>query len=202
MMAAFTLVLYWKNHWVTYYILKLYLIIVCPHPAQSTEFVSWLKCMNEFEQGIPWQIFAAQTYVLHCNWQSLGFANFSIRFVMIQLLLNWFTVCSLFSRRERNRRHAKMTRDRKKMFLSSIKDSIAKMEEENNRMRFVLACHSPTLSAVVCSSAGVSDWKTIWHFISLWKRCWYLQLNQYRTTVHGVTLEESTSYLTKHSSFP
>jgi len=60
-------------------------------------------------------------------------------------------------RRERNRRHAKMTRDRKKMFLSSIKDSIAKMEEENNRMRFVLACHSPTLSAVVCSSAGVSD---------------------------------------------
>ena len=37
-------------------------------------------------------------------------------------------------RRERNRLHAKMTRDRKKLFVSAIEQTIVKLEEENKFM--------------------------------------------------------------------
>mmetsp|Transcript_27932 Transcript_27932/g.41410 ORF Transcript_27932/g.41410 Transcript_27932/m.41410 type:complete len:311 (-) Transcript_27932:292-1224(-) len=59
-------------------------------------------------------------------------------------------------RRERNRMHAKMTRDRKKLFISSIEKTIADLEEHNKRMRGILAkqalrhsgCVTPDLSPV------------------------------------------------------
>jgi len=38
-------------------------------------------------------------------------------------------------RRERNRMHAKMTRDRKKSFIASLKRVILKLEGENQRLR-------------------------------------------------------------------
>ncbi|KAL3918604.1 MAG: hypothetical protein SGILL_004157 [Bacillariaceae sp.] len=42
-------------------------------------------------------------------------------------------------RRERNRMHAKMTRDRKKNFVSTIQKTIQQLESSNQRMRAVLA---------------------------------------------------------------
>lgn len=42
-------------------------------------------------------------------------------------------------RRERNRMHAKMTRDRKKVFISSVEKTITELETENRRMREILA---------------------------------------------------------------
>lgn len=42
-------------------------------------------------------------------------------------------------RRERNRMHAKMTRDRKKCFIATIEKTIDDLEKENNRMRSVLS---------------------------------------------------------------
>ncbi|CAJ1955281.1 unnamed protein product [Cylindrotheca closterium] len=41
-------------------------------------------------------------------------------------------------RRERNRMHAKMTRDRKKNFISSIEKTIEKLESRNGRMKKIL----------------------------------------------------------------
>jgi Basic region leucine zipper len=41
--------------------------------------------------------------------------------------------------RERNRMHAKMTRDRKKSFISTIEQTIEELESTNRRMRAVLA---------------------------------------------------------------
>ena len=40
--------------------------------------------------------------------------------------------------RERNRMHAKMTRDRKKNFISTIEKTIADLERDNKRMRMTL----------------------------------------------------------------
>uniref|UniRef100_A0A7S3P7D5 BZIP domain-containing protein n=1 Tax=Amphora coffeiformis TaxID=265554 RepID=A0A7S3P7D5_9STRA len=42
-------------------------------------------------------------------------------------------------RRERNRMHAKMTRDRKKCFIVTIEKTIEDLENENNRMRSLLS---------------------------------------------------------------
>ena len=44
----------------------------------------------------------------------------------------------MFSR-ERNRMHAKMTRDRKKLFISSVENTIADLEDNNKCMRDILA---------------------------------------------------------------
>lgn len=60
-------------------------------------------------------------------------------------------------RRERNRMHAKMTRDRKKLFISSVEKTISDLEENNKRMRSILAkqamrhssCVTPDLAPVV-----------------------------------------------------
>lgn len=59
-------------------------------------------------------------------------------------------------RRERNRMHAKMTRDRKKLFVSSVEKTITDLEEQNKRMRDLLAkqalrhaaCVTPDLAPV------------------------------------------------------
>ena len=45
-------------------------------------------------------------------------------------------------RRERNRMHAKMTRDRKKIFVTSIKHAITKLESNNQLMRDALNKHA------------------------------------------------------------
>jgi len=42
-------------------------------------------------------------------------------------------------RRERNRMHAKMTRDRKKVFINSVEKTIKGLEADNKRMRGILA---------------------------------------------------------------
>jgi len=52
-------------------------------------------------------------------------------------------------RRERNRMHAKMTRDRKKCFISSVEKTIAQLEDDNRRMKEQLLRHSSTPGAVV-----------------------------------------------------
>lgn len=49
-------------------------------------------------------------------------------------------------RRERNRMHAKMTRDRKKLFVASIEQAINKLESDNRKMRDVLSKHSKLAS--------------------------------------------------------
>ena len=43
-----------------------------------------------------------------------------------------------FHRRERNRMHAKMTRDRKKCFIASLKRVISRLEEENKQLHETL----------------------------------------------------------------
>mmetsp|Transcript_8648 Transcript_8648/g.13379 ORF Transcript_8648/g.13379 Transcript_8648/m.13379 type:complete len:316 (+) Transcript_8648:312-1259(+) len=45
-------------------------------------------------------------------------------------------------RRERNRMHAKMTRDRKKYFIASVQRTITQLENENNRLSEALAKQS------------------------------------------------------------
>jgi hypothetical protein len=45
----------------------------------------------------------------------------------------------LFIRRERNRMHAKMTRDRKKSFISTIETTIEELESNNQRMKLALS---------------------------------------------------------------
>ena len=42
-------------------------------------------------------------------------------------------------RRERNRLHAKMTRDRKKVYIETLSRAVADLEDENRRVREALA---------------------------------------------------------------
>lgn len=57
-------------------------------------------------------------------------------------------------RRERNRVHAKMTRDRKKTFMVTIERTIAQLERENQKMRETLAAH---IAATAVSSSNISS---------------------------------------------
>jgi hypothetical protein len=63
-----------------------------------------------------------------------------------------------FFSRERNRMHAKMTRDRKKTFIAEITTTIQMLEANNQRMRAVLAdvvkTHFKTTSQPDCSSTN------------------------------------------------
>lgn len=67
-------------------------------------------------------------------------------------------------RRERNRMHAKMTRDRKKIFISSVEKTIADLEEHNKLMRDILAkqalrhseCVTPESGPVIKSTGSIS----------------------------------------------
>jgi len=58
----------------------------------------------------------------------------------------------MFIRRERNRIHAKMTRDRKKMFMANIEQTIVQLEEENKKMRDSLAAH---IAAAALSESSI-----------------------------------------------
>jgi len=57
-------------------------------------------------------------------------------------------------RRERNRMHAKMTRDRKKLFISSVEKTIADLEEHNKKMREILAKQALRHSSCVTPDLG------------------------------------------------
>ena len=69
------------------------------------------------------------------------------------------------SSRERNRMHAKMTRDRKKGFISAIERTIEELETDNKRMRDALAkvadsvtpLSSPLLSPAPSSVSPTPD---------------------------------------------
>ena len=64
------------------------------------------------------------------------------------------TILSCFpSQRERNRLHAKHTRDRRKNFLHALEKTIQELQERNRRMRLALEkmenlSHFPTISLV------------------------------------------------------
>lgn len=60
----------------------------------------------------------------------------------------------MINSRERNRMHAKMTRDRKKLFISSVEKTIAELEQNNKRMRSILAKQAVDHAkvAVTCTS--------------------------------------------------
>lgn len=59
-------------------------------------------------------------------------------------------------RRERNRMHAKMTRDRKKLFISSVEKTIAELEQNNKRMRDILAKQAVQHSGVIVPTKSVT----------------------------------------------
>jgi len=69
----------------------------------------------------------------HLNWKTGVYTNEK----GIRILLTNKQLESL--RRERNRMHAKMTRDRKKSFIAAIEKTIEELESSNKRMRSVLA---------------------------------------------------------------
>ena len=62
-----------------------------------------------------------------------------------------------FYRRERNRMHAKMTRDRKKSFITCVEKTIAQLEKDNQKMRDTLRfqvqqCETTSLPISECDS--------------------------------------------------
>eukprot|EP00584_Thalassiosira_punctigera_P021229 CAMPEP_0172553004 /NCGR_PEP_ID=MMETSP1067-20121228/47784_1 /TAXON_ID=265564 ORGANISM="Thalassiosira punctigera, Strain Tpunct2005C2" /NCGR_SAMPLE_ID=MMETSP1067 /ASSEMBLY_ACC=CAM_ASM_000444 /LENGTH=264 /DNA_ID=CAMNT_0013341095 /DNA_START=230 /DNA_END=1024 /DNA_ORIENTATION=- len=59
-------------------------------------------------------------------------------------------------RRERNRMHAKMTRDRKKCFIASLKRVMSKLEDENRQLRETLekSCAGPRFESSEENKAG------------------------------------------------
>ena len=75
-------------------------------------------------------------YIYMCN----GFHICNRSETTIHLISYLFVSSSvvLSYRRERNRMHAKMTRDRKKTFIASLKRVISKLEEENRQLRETL----------------------------------------------------------------
>lgn len=68
--------------------------------------------------------------------------------------------CALISncRRERNRMHAKMTRDRKKCYIASIKRVITKLEDQNQHLRDTLEkSQALSANAAVAAAAEVNE---------------------------------------------
>lgn len=57
-------------------------------------------------------------------------------------------------RRERNRVHAKMTRDRKKNFVSNLELSVKKLSNENEKMKEILASHVAATTVASLSNLG------------------------------------------------
>lgn len=55
------------------------------------------------------------------------------------IVLTWSILRTFFGdRRERNRMHAKMTRDRKKCFIATIEKTIEDLQNENKRLKDML----------------------------------------------------------------
>jgi hypothetical protein len=50
--------------------------------------------------------------------------------------------------------HAKMTRDRKKLFISSVEKTIAELEQKNKRMRDILAKQAVQYSQISAAMGG------------------------------------------------
>jgi hypothetical protein len=74
----------------------------------------------------------------------------------IMFLYIYIYLCTLifFDSRERNRMHAKMTRDRKKCFIATIEKTIYELESDVNRMHHILKQVSGTKSASTLASAS------------------------------------------------
>mmetsp|Transcript_2050 Transcript_2050/g.4721 ORF Transcript_2050/g.4721 Transcript_2050/m.4721 type:complete len:370 (-) Transcript_2050:911-2020(-) len=87
-------------------------------------------------QPLTIQIDGAPTVIggpgTHINWKTGMYSNQQ----GFQRLLTQEQLEAL--RRERNRMHAKMTRDRKKSFISTIEHTISRLEASNRRMKNVL----------------------------------------------------------------
>jgi len=60
-------------------------------------------------------------------------------------------------RRERNRMHAKMTRDRKKSYIANVERGIAKLEEDNQKMRDILICHASLAQRIQHTPTAPTD---------------------------------------------
>jgi hypothetical protein len=63
-----------------------------------------------------------------------------VRFLLVKVVTisDCFFLISSLSSRERNRVHAKMTRDRKKCFVSTIEKTISDLEADITRMKTIL----------------------------------------------------------------
>jgi hypothetical protein len=89
--------------------------------------------------------------------------NFSIFFTTrsLTIILTSFDDTISNHSRERNRMHAKMTRDRKKLFINSVEKTISDLEENNKRMRQILAKqalrHSPCVTPDFAPVEGNPD---------------------------------------------
>ena len=99
--------------------------------------------------------------------RSFSYLFFSLVLLLTTLhssFLNSFSLSFLKrSRRERNRMHAKMTRDRKKSFIAAIEKTIEELESSNERMNAVLTevissrKSSVSTESIVLSSARNSN---------------------------------------------
>ena len=96
----------------------------------------------------------------------------------ISCMLCSLFICASLHSRERNRMHAKMTRDRKRNFISTIEKTIADLESDNKRMRHTLEKQvsksntgtpnpSPSISAVPRDVALVSTDLTLTAAVSV-----------------------------------
>eukprot|EP00980_Cylindrotheca_fusiformis_P031773 scaffold26938_cov113-Cylindrotheca_fusiformis.AAC.2 len=86
----------------------------------------------------------------HINWKSGVYTDENGN----KRQLNQYHLESL--RRERNRMHAKMTRDRKKSFISTIEKTIEKLETNNKRMKDTLQAVVQTHFKSTASVPGVT----------------------------------------------
>ena len=95
---------------------------------------------------------------------------------------------SLRFRRERNRMHAKMTRDRKKCFIASLKRVISKLEDENQQLRETL--EQSRADEIIQSS---EEKKTGDSFLSPFSRS-----NNQNNTSHSMLSNTSPSMFNSH----
>lgn len=94
--------------------------------------INWKTGQYSDENGVQKQLTQNQLESLRCVRSGLPY---TLR-PMTHLLHHYFPT---IYRRERNRMHAKMTRDRKKNFIATIEKTIDELESNNARMKEVLA---------------------------------------------------------------
>ena len=100
--------------------------------------INWKSGVYCDENGLQRQLTSEQLESLRYEVMNLAFYAIMLACFLYRVLTPSFSTISYF-RRERNRMHAKMTRDRKKNFISSVQKTIQHLEGENKRMRDVLA---------------------------------------------------------------
>jgi len=97
--------------------------------------INWKSGVYCDEHGVQCQLTPQQLEAL----RYVLFTSSINRALQSCLFACLLTLLLFFYSRERNRMHAKMTRDRKKNFISSVEKTIQHLESENKRMRHVLA---------------------------------------------------------------